>query len=416
MQPDVNDIVNKECGSTQGGHQIMAVNVRKLYKSVEDEEVELLAGAGGLVRAVRWVHIVENTEISTFLEGGEIVFTTGVALEKEGDLFETVKAIIANGASAIFINIGPYIREIGGEIIEFCEERQIPLFQVPWKVHMAEIMRRFCLMITLEDKKQLELSSAVKNAVLFPDQTELYVPHLENYGLHVNDAYHVMLIGVPQQKEEKHELYEKILLRQVENYISQMEWNCTVTEMESFLLLLFSGEKYTEEVLEQCVNFLVANCLQLRNQKQVVIGIGQPTKNMYCIARSFREAKSVIDLAKMDVQDTIFYSRLGLYKLLLGIADREVVRSYVWETIGTLLDYDKLNNNNLTDVLRVYLKHNGSVKEAAEEMFVHRNTINYKIHRIGELLNCSLTDYEVCARLNIALKLYDIRGTEIGHL
>ena len=392
----------------------MAVNVRKLYKSVEDEEVELLAGAGGMGRAVRWVHIVENIEISTFLEGGEIVFTTGVALEQEEELFETVKAIVANGASAIFINIGPYIKEIGSEIIAFCEERQIPLFQVPWKVHMAEIMRSFCLMITLEDKRQLEISSAVRNAVLFPEQTELYVPHLENYGLHVNDAYHVMLID--RQKEEQSGFYEKILLRQIENYISQMEWNCMVTEMETSWMLLFSGEKYTEELLGQCAELLSANCLQWKNQKQPLIGIGQPTKNMYCIARSFREAKSVIDLAKMNVQDTMFYSRLGLYKLLLGITDREAVRSFVWENIGILLDYDKLNDNNLTDVLRVYLKHNGSVKEAAEEMFVHRNTINYKIHRIGELLNCSLTDYEVCARLNMALKLYDIRKTEIGHL
>lgn len=394
----------------------MAVNVRKLYKSVEHEEVELLAGAGGLGRAVRWVHIVENTEISTFLEGGEIVFTTGVALEKETDLFDTVKGIIANGASAIFINIGPYIKEIDGEIIAFCEERQIPLFQVPWKVHMAEIMRKFCLMITLEDKRQLEISSAVKNAVLFPDQPELYVPHLESYGLHVNDSYHVMLIAVPWQKEEKHEIYEKILLRQIENYISQMEWMCTVTELESYILLLFSGTQYTEEVLEKCTENLIENCLQLKNQKKAEIGIGQPTKNMYCIARSFREAKSVIDLARMNMQDTIFYSRLGLYKLLFGITDREVVRSYVRETIGVLLDYDKMNGNNLTEVLRVYLKHNGSVKEAAEEMFVHRNTINYKIHRIGELLGCSLTEYEVCARLNMALKLYDIRETEIGHL
>lgn len=46
----------------------MAVTVRKLYESVRDMGIELLAGGAGLNRGVRWVHMVESKEISTFLE------------------------------------------------------------------------------------------------------------------------------------------------------------------------------------------------------------------------------------------------------------------------------------------------------------------------------------------------------------
>lgn len=390
----------------------MAVTVRKLYESVRDMGIELLAGSAGLNRGVRWVHMVESKEISTFLEGGEIAFTTGVGISDPSELIDIVKSVVANGGSGIVINIGPYIGKIGYDIIEFCEDRQIPLFSVPWNVHMAEIMRSFCLTITLSEKRQLEIESAVKNAVLFPDQKALYVPHLESYGYKVNESYTVVLIRVDGGDVE--EVRRKILLHQIENYISRMGWACAVMEMDGCILLLFEGEEFTEALLEEYVKDVVEGCTQLR-KKETEIGVGQMTKNIYCIARSFRQAKSVLDLAKMNIKETIFYSRLGLYKLLLNIGDKEVIKSYVEETVGVILRYDELNDNNLMEVLRVYLKHNGSVKETSEELFVHRNTVNYKIHRIGELLGRSLTDYEVCSQLGVAIKLYDIMGTEVGH-
>ncbi len=186
-------------------------------------------------------------------------------------------------------------------------------------------------------------------------------------------------------------------------------------EMDGYILLLFSGAEYEEERLKTCIDDILKSCSQLKN-RETEIGVGQMTKNIYCIAKSFRQAKSVLDLSQMHIRETVFYSRLGIYKLLLGIGDRELIRSYVNETIGAILRYDEPSENSLLEVLRIYLKHNGSVKDTAEELFVHRNTVNYKINRIGKLLGKSLADYEVCAQLNIALKLYDIVGMEVGHI
>jgi len=394
----------------------MSVNVNQLYNSVKDCEINLLAGASGLNRVVSWVHMVEKTEIATFLKGGEITFTTGIGITTSEELVDLIKDIVKNGGSAIVLNYGPFIKTIPPEAIAFCEERQTPLFSVPWSVHMAEIMRKSCLLITLSEKKQIEISSAIKNAILFPKQKELYVPHLENYGLKVNDAYIIMIMSI--KKQENDEMYRKILLHQIKNYISKKNWKCTVLELDGYILFLFNGDEYTEEKVKQFFQELMVNCTQLRNCQEVLAGIGEPTKNIYCISRSFNQAKSVIDLKSCqgDSANELLYSNMGIYKLLLEIEDKAVKRSFVNQTIGIILNYDQLNDSNLTKVLRIYLKNNGSVKKTAEDLFVHRNTVNYKIRRIGELLNCSLNDYEVCSRLDIALKLYDIIGMEMGHL
>ena len=41
-------------------------------------------------------------------------------------------------------------------------------------------------------------------------------------------------------------------------------------------------------------------------------------------------------------------------------------------------------------LLDCYMKHNGSVQDTAEELFVHRNTVNYKIKKIEALLNVDI--------------------------
>ncbi len=51
--------------------------------------------------------MVESKEISTFLEGGEIAFTTGVGISDPSELIDIVKSVVANGGSGIVINIGP---------------------------------------------------------------------------------------------------------------------------------------------------------------------------------------------------------------------------------------------------------------------------------------------------------------------
>lgn len=43
----------------------MAVTLRKLLESVEEERIQILAGKNNLDRAVRWTHMVESIEIST---------------------------------------------------------------------------------------------------------------------------------------------------------------------------------------------------------------------------------------------------------------------------------------------------------------------------------------------------------------
>ena len=384
----------------------MAVFLSDLYESVKNQDITLVAGESGMGNVVRWLHMVESNEISSFLDGQEIAFTTGVGLNGEEDLLELVKSNNEHKASGMVINIGPFIKEVPQAVIDYCNQEGFPLFAVPWQVHMAEIMRTICYMITESDKYNLELSSAVKNAIFFSAQEELYVPQLERNNFLRNWSYCVTVIDILEDGERVSEDRMQRYLKTMENYMIFSRKKTFVFELGGNIMVLFAG--YNETTVKKAVTDMLKRCNF--QKEQCYIGIGRCTQNAQSINKSYRQACQVLKLQKNmhNDQDVVAYQELGVYKLLMDIENQDVINEYYAETIQRLVEYDKLNQTNYCDVLQCYLEHSGSVKETAEAMFVHRNTINYKINKIEEMLNCDLSELNTRLLYSIAFMLKKI--------
>lgn len=382
----------------------MIVKLSELYSSVKDQEIKLVAGKKGLDNIVRWVHMVENIEISVFLDGQEIAFTTGIGLEKKSDLFELVKHAYTNHCSGMVINIGPFIDEISDEIINFANEHNFPIFEVPWHVHVAEIMRVFCYNITISDRINTELSGAFKNSIFFPNQEELYIPQLERHDFNSNWSYCLAIIEPINMNTKK----RSKILKTVENTVSSISKKTFVFELEGRFVLVFA--RYTEEQIKNILEMTKEKCTPLlKGNEEIYCGIGKSTQNMKCIAKSYKRASDVLKLQKSsNNSDIVMYRELGLYKLLLSLEDEEVVNEYYQETLEPLVKHDQLNKTDYVEVLGTYLKNNGSLKEVASQLFYHRNTITYKLNKIQEILSCDLSELDTKLAYSIALMLKEI--------
>ena len=112
------------------------------------------------------------------------------------------------------------------------------------------------------------------------------------------------------------------------------------------------------------------------------------------------EAVSAMRLAVMKKAPVMHYRDIGVYKLLFGVESSRILSDYVDSTIGKLLDYDAKNNTDCADLLRCYFENDCSVKEVADIFGVHRNTVNYKLKQIRELLGSSFSDED---KMNLLL-------------
>ena len=69
-----------------------------------------------------------------------------------------------------------------------------------------------------------------------------------------------------------------------------------------------------------------------------------------------------------------------------------------------------MNAGSLCETLENYLINNCNAKRTAEAMFVHRNTLNYRLKKIGELLNCDFEDMDKCLELKLAFLIRKYRN------
>lgn len=107
-----------------------------------------------------------------------------------------------------------------------------------------------------------------------------------------------------------------------------------------------------------------------------------------------------------DQSGPLFYSDLGLYRLLLGLRDQAEVRRFYGDTLGRLVDYDREHNTELVATLRAYFEQNSNASETARRLYVHRNTLNYRLQRISEIIGLDLDSADTRLALQVALRIH----------
>ena len=74
-----------------------------------------------------------------------------------------------------------------------------------------------------------------------------------------------------------------------------------------------------------------------------------------------------------------------------------------------LAEYDQQNRGSLVKTVEAYFNHHGNISQTAESLFVHRNTLLYRMDRIQELTQLKLDQANMRLALHLALKLWQLR-------
>ncbi|OYP49335.1 hypothetical protein CG709_02805 [Lachnotalea glycerini] len=106
----------------------------------------------------------------------------------------------------------------------------------------------------------------------------------------------------------------------------------------------------------------------------------------------------------------ILYDEMRAYKILTEVEDKEVLEKIFWEYLGEIVEYDNLHNSKYLDSLELYLEYNSSIQLVAEKSFTHRNTINYRMKKIRELLACDLDNTKDRFMLQLCYYINDIQN------
>lgn len=274
---------------------------------------------------------------------------------------------------------------------------------------MANIMKKFSELITFSDRTQMELSAAAQNAIFFPVQEELYIPTFEKNDFNKEWPYCVVIFDIQERETDNAAKARDYFKRRLEWILTQRYKKALAFEIKEQFVVLFANQE--NEELQNCAEKIVQDFyVYCKGKGEVYCGIGRNTKSIKCLCKSYALAEKVLRLQKKRglAGQVAAYKNLGTYKLLIGMDDNEIIKEFYEETILPLVEYDRDTGSEYIKFLKIYFEEGGNIQKTAARLFVHRNSVNYKISRIEEILNCDLSNLEEKIEINLALKLTEI--------
>jgi purine catabolism regulator len=111
------------------------------FPSLRRGRPEVVAGAQGLARRVRWLHVSELPTIAQLLRGGELILTTGIAMpDDDRELVRYVSDLTEVGAVGVIVGLGPrYMTELPAALVRAAERYGLPLVVLRRTMPFVEI-------------------------------------------------------------------------------------------------------------------------------------------------------------------------------------------------------------------------------------------------------------------------------------
>jgi purine catabolism regulator len=131
--------------------------------------LELIAGRAGLATRgpVRWAHISEIPDPTPWLEGGEILLTTGLGVRDSPDLQRRLVAgLDARGCPGLGFGLGVVMDAVPAALLEEAETRALPLFTVPYELPFIAVTKRVSREVFSEHDQTLRTAVDLHRSVL----------------------------------------------------------------------------------------------------------------------------------------------------------------------------------------------------------------------------------------------------------
>ncbi|WP_375386145.1 PucR family transcriptional regulator [uncultured Microbacterium sp.] len=129
----------------------------------------VVAGAAGLARHVRWVHVSEIATIAGLLRGGEMILTTGIALSNNtAELARYVDGLADAEISAIIVGLGPRFQHpLPAAMLAAADRHSLPLIALRRTTAFVDVTEEVHSLLVDVQVQELQASESIH--VIFSD-------------------------------------------------------------------------------------------------------------------------------------------------------------------------------------------------------------------------------------------------------
>ena len=119
----------------------MSVKVRDLLEDHFFAKFKVLAGHKGLEREIQSVALFDAPDGYKWCNGKEFVLTTGYLFKENNELFkDVIFHLHDHHAAALGVKVDRFLKQVPNEILDLCNQLQLPLIAVPYEPAWVEII------------------------------------------------------------------------------------------------------------------------------------------------------------------------------------------------------------------------------------------------------------------------------------
>ena len=146
----------------------------------------------------------------------------------------------------------------------------------------------------------------------------------------------------------------------------------------------------------------IEEALRVNGESTVVVGMGTIAMHLRDLAKSYKEAQIAIEVGKVfDTEKYIInYENLGIGRLIYQLPT--TLCEMFLQEVFKKNPIDALDKETLFTIHK-FFENNLNVSETARKLFVHRNTLVYRLEKIKKLTGLDLREFDDAITFKVAL-------------
>lgn len=148
---------------------------------------------------------------------------------------------------------------------------------------------------------------------------------------------------------------------------------------------------------------------------KVRVGYGNVVGQINELAQSYQEARMALEVGRVFYaqKDTISYSRLGIGRLIYQLP-MSLCEMFIKEVFGEKIP-EILDDEEAMSTINKFFDNNLNISETARQLYVHRNTLVYRLERIEKAIGLDIRSFDDAMTFRIAVMvLAHMRDSERG--
>lgn len=228
----------------------------------------------------------------------------------------------------------------------------------------------------------------------------------KSFGWKLNNSFFVLAV-THEHNECDNNNFELLTLQR---YIKELlPSSCKTVYYDNKIIILIDLTdtiSLTNDIHQIIVDFLEENNL--------IAGLSSCFTNILDFSKYYTQSINILNLGiRLRYEGCLYnYEDFYFYNMFSLLEKAHDLRDFCLPQVMKLIKHDRENNSNLLHTLSIYLESGKDVSESSDRLYIHKNTLRYRLTKISEVMQMDIKSGDDLSKLYISLKIIEMLNSK----